>query len=93
MINFFKLLELQGFCTIPLVNPYSSYCKSIKYLSVNISLTLTSIFLCVSIAFLSFGLVDPQLLTFATGTCLAVFGICQICIYLQYPELLEYNKS
>lgn len=44
-----------------------------------------------SIAFLSFGLGDPQLLTYSTGFGLACFGGIQIGLYLKYPDHFEVN--
>mmetsp|Transcript_10904 Transcript_10904/g.17757 ORF Transcript_10904/g.17757 Transcript_10904/m.17757 type:complete len:185 (-) Transcript_10904:873-1427(-) len=41
------------------------------------------------IAFLCFGLGDPQSLTFATGTSAAMFGILEFALYLKYPEMFE----
>jgi hypothetical protein len=42
-----------------------------------------------SIAFLSFGLGDPESLTFGTGCSMAVFGFLQLGLYLKYPEQFE----
>ena len=41
------------------------------------------------IAFLSFGLGDPQGLTMATGLSLACFGAAKVALFLKYPELFE----
>ena len=41
------------------------------------------------IAFLSFGLGEPQLLCYVTGISLALLGFAKFFLYLQYPELLE----
>lgn len=41
------------------------------------------------IAVLSFGLGDPQSLTFATGSSLCLFGILMLVLYLKYPEMFE----
>jgi hypothetical protein len=42
-----------------------------------------------SIAFLSFGLGDPQTLTYITGSTLALFGFLEVGLYLKYPEWFE----
>jgi hypothetical protein len=44
-----------------------------------------------SIAFLSFGLGDPQALTYGTGSVVALFGIIEVGLYLKYPEVFEQN--
>ena len=41
------------------------------------------------IAFLCFGLGDPQTLTLSTGLALAAFGSLQVGLYLKYPEVFE----
>jgi magnesium-transporting ATPase (P-type) len=41
------------------------------------------------IAFLSFGLGDPESLTLSTGLALAAFGSLQVGLYLKYPEIFE----
>ena len=42
-----------------------------------------------SIAFLSFGMGTPELLSFGTGLSLAATGAGIIGLYLKYPELFE----
>jgi hypothetical protein len=42
-----------------------------------------------SIAFLSFGLGDPETLSFISGAGLAAFGLVQLALYLKYPEMFE----
>lgn len=42
-----------------------------------------------SVAFLSFGLGDPQTLSMITGVSLAGFGSLQVALYLKYPEFFE----
>jgi hypothetical protein len=42
-----------------------------------------------SIAFLSFGLGDPEYLTMATGISTAIFGALEFTLYLKYPELFD----
>jgi hypothetical protein len=44
-------------------------------------------FFIIFIAFLSFGLGEPMGLTIGTGVSLAIFGACELGIYLQFPEL------
>jgi len=46
-------------------------------------------FFIIFIAFLSFGLGDPQALTLATGSCWACFGGLELALYLKYPEWFE----
>lgn len=43
----------------------------------------------ISIAFLSFGLGDPQTLTYATGSSWALVGFLEVGLYLKYPEWFE----
>eukprot|EP01032_Pedospumella_encystans_P020465 gene20465-23245_t len=43
----------------------------------------------VFVACLSFGLGDPESLTYATGISAAIFGIIEFTLYLKYPELFE----
>jgi hypothetical protein len=46
--------------------------------------------LCIfSIAFLSFGLGDPQALSYGTGVAVGGFGVFEIALYLKYPEVFE----
>lgn len=42
-----------------------------------------------SIACLSFGLGEPQALTYATGSSWALFGLLEVGLYLKYPEMFE----
>eukprot|EP01038_Epipyxis_sp_PR26KG_P014433 gene14433-19369_t len=51
--------------------------------------TMGKSFFIIFIAFLSFGLGDPQTLTMATGTSFALFGFLELGLYLKYPELFE----
>lgn len=51
-----------------------------------------SLFL-IFIAFLSFGLGDPQTLTFTTGTLWALFGVLNLGLYLKYPELFDKTED
>jgi len=46
-------------------------------------------FFIIFIAFLCFGLGDPQLLTMLTGLGLLGFGSIQVGLYLKYPEFFE----
>eukprot|EP01031_Cornospumella_fuschlensis_P036725 gene36725-44548_t len=46
-------------------------------------------FFIIFIAFLSFGLGEPQGLTYATGSAWALFGFLEVGLYLKYPELFE----
>ena len=46
-------------------------------------------FFIIFIAFLSFGLGDPQILTLFTGLSLAAFGAGELALYLKYPELFD----
>lgn len=46
-------------------------------------------FFIIFIAFLSFGLGDPESLTLATGVIWASFGAGQVALYLKYPEWFD----
>ncbi len=46
-----------------------------------------------SIAFLSFGLGDPETLTYGTGFVVALFGGFEIALYLKYPEVFELQQQ
>jgi hypothetical protein len=38
---------------------------------------------------LSFGLGDPQALSYGTGVAVGGFGVFEIALYLKYPEVFE----
>lgn len=42
-----------------------------------------------SIAFLSFGLGEPEVLSLCTGVSWALYGAGIIALYLKYPELFD----
>ena len=46
-------------------------------------------FFVIFIAFLSFGLGDPEGLTMATGLSMSCFGGAQVALFLKYPEFFE----
>mmetsp|Transcript_5784 Transcript_5784/g.5195 ORF Transcript_5784/g.5195 Transcript_5784/m.5195 type:complete len:183 (+) Transcript_5784:25-573(+) len=46
-------------------------------------------FFVIFIAFLSFGLGDPEFMSFLTGLSLAGYGASIIALYLKYPELFD----
>jgi len=50
-------------------------------------------FFVIFIAFLSFGLGDPETLSMATGLSLACFGAAIVALYLKYPELFENQRQ
>lgn len=49
-------------------------------------------FFVIFIAFLSFGLGDPQGLTLGTGLSLACFGASKVAMFLKYPEYFEQER-
>lgn len=51
--------------------------------------SMSKSFFIIFIAFLSFGLGDPQILSMATGFSLAIFGAGHLTLYLKYPEVFE----
>ena len=46
-----------------------------------------------SIAFLSFGLGDPEYLTMSAGISTALFGALEFTLYLKYPELFDETEG
>ena len=50
-------------------------------------------FFVIFIAFLSFGLGDPESLSMATGLSLACFGAAKVALFLKYPELFEDERQ
>eukprot|EP01036_Dinobryon_divergens_P025443 gene25443-33993_t len=50
-------------------------------------------FFIIFIAFLSFGLDEPQSLTIMTGVIWACFGGIQVALYLKYPEWFDTDES
>lgn len=79
LLLLFELNQIKSYENIDML-----FKRNFGFLSHTVGNALFFIF----IAFLTFGLVDPQILTFVTGGLLATFGITKLCIYLQYPELL-----
>lgn len=56
-------------------------------------MSFAALTLYISIAFLSFGLGDPETLSIITGLSLAAFGGLQVALYLKYPEMFELSTS
>ncbi len=46
-------------------------------------------FFVISVAFLSFGLEEPQTLCYGTGFAVGLFGLAEVGLYLKYPEIFE----